>query len=99
MGNSLGMELENKYVILTNDYIYYKEDELLIGTPEERVFLCTGGFGCHSYTSGTLIGGSLIAQQYRMAIRGIGGSIERLATKEEIQKAKELGKNAKKTDN
>jgi len=71
MGNTLGIELENKYIILTDDFIYYKENELLIGIPEERVFLCNGGFGCHKSTSGTLITGTLVSQNYKMAIRGI----------------------------
>lgn len=93
MGNSLSMNLTNKCVILTDDYIYINSEteETIKGDPEKRVFLCEGGYGCSKQTMGSLISGILIHLNYKMAIKGIGGYIERLATDEEIEEAKKIG--------
>jgi hypothetical protein len=90
MANKLNIDLEGKYVVLVNDNIIYDGENTLVGSIPERVFFCRGGFGCSSITSGTLIGGILVCTGYDFAIRGYGNYIERLATEEEVKKAKEL---------
>lgn len=90
MGNDLDLELEGKYVILKNDWIYLDREKGITvkGKPYERVFLCEGGFGCSSFTSGTLIVGTLVSKNIKFGFRL--GCIDRLATDEEIEKAKLL---------
>lgn len=80
--NSLGIELENKHVILSNEY--YK------GSIVERVFKCTGGFGCDPDTMGKAVFGLMLYDGEKF--RAEGYQIERLATDQEISDAKEIRK-------
>lgn len=75
-------------MILKNDWIYKdsNEKETYSGTPIERLYKCTGGFGCDAKTNGTHIGGFLVHSCIKFAIRGYG-YMERIATKQEIDEA------------
>ena len=94
MANQFGVDLEGKYVILKDDWIYkdFENKETIKGTIVERVFYCRGGFGCNPEANGTLIGGYIIFNGLSLGIRGYG-YMERLATKEEIQNAIQMAKN------
>lgn len=94
LGNQFGIDLDGKYVIVKNDWIYKDfsdESETIQGTAIERVFYCRGGNGCSPITYGTLIGGYIIHNGYSLGIRGFG-YMERLATVNEIEKAIALAK-------
>lgn len=89
MGNQFGIDLEGKYVIIKNDWIYKdfsEESETIQGTIAERVFFCRGGFGCDPIANGTLIGGFIVHNRYELGIRGYR-YMERLATEDEIKEA------------
>ena len=88
MANSLGEDLEGKYVVLKRSY--YKGDD-----PIERVFHCEGGFGCKSYTMGSAVVGTFVFDGEH--VRAEGYEIERFATSEEVDIAKtKLEKSKKK---
>lgn len=91
MGNQFGIDLEGKFVILKNDWIYkdFSNEETITGNAVERVFYCGGGYGCSPITSGTLIGGTVIHNGFKIGIRGYH-YMERLATVDEVKQAKEL---------
>jgi len=94
LGNQFGIDLENKYVVIKNDWIYKDfsdESETIQGTAIERIFYCRGGFGCDPKANGTLIGGFIIHNRHELGIRGFG-YIERLANEHEIKEAITLAK-------
>ena len=81
MGNNLDIDLEGKYVIL------YKKDFPRAGErPIDRMFLCSGGFGCSPDTSGRAIFGHFTVDGEDVRVEGY--QVERLATPEEIAQAK-----------
>ena len=89
MGNQFKIDLDGRYVIIKNDWIYKdfsEESETIQGTVAERVFYCRGGFGCDPKAHGTLIGGFIVHNKHELGIRGFG-YIERLATEVEIKEA------------
>lgn len=89
MGNQFGIDLEGKYVVIKNDWIYksFSEDsETIQGTAIERVFYCRGGFGCDPIAHGTLIGGFIVHNRHELGIRGFR-YMERLATEDEVKEA------------
>ena len=82
MGNSLNIDLTNKYVVL--DKKTYQGDIL------RRVFFCEDGFGTKPSTIGNAIFGYFVADGEKCRIEGY--EIERLATDSEINDAKGLNK-------
>lgn len=76
MGNSLNIDLKNKWVVLKQEF--FKKGL----KAEENLFFCENGFGCNSYTSGTAVFGKF---QDNEEARISGYDIDRLATKEEIK--------------
>ena len=86
--NNLTIELENKYVILTEDIILtppHSNINLI-----NRLFKCVDGPGCSPYTSGQNIFGKLIRIDEEL--------VERLATGKEIEQAKRLQRKQKMTN-
>lgn len=75
-----GKEIEGKYVILKEKY--YGRDII------NRVFKCTGGFGCHSFCMGTAVFGHRVFDGAKF--RSERYEIERLATEEEVEIAKKI---------
>jgi len=81
MGNSLGIELEGKDVVISQEY--------LIPLSEiERVFRVSGGFGASAHTGGTALFGTFLADGDRCRMHG--SEVERLATSEEVEAAEKL---------
>lgn len=90
MGNQFKIDLDDKYVIIKNDWIYkdFSDDsETIKGTIIERVFYCEGGNGCSPIAHGTLIAGYIVHNGYSLGIRGYD-YMERLSTEDEIRDAK-----------
>lgn len=83
MANSLDMELEGKIVILDNQY--YKGEKDI-----DRAFLCEDGFGCSSFTHGNAITGKFLIDGEHCRVEGY--QVKRLATDEEIEELKKMGK-------
>jgi hypothetical protein len=60
MANTLGEDLTGKVVVIRLEY--FRDDLKTEYAPEEmRRFRCDGGFGCHTYTSGSRIHGQWLA--------------------------------------
>ena len=78
MANSLGENIEKRYVVLKRKY--YKGND-----PTDRVFFCEGGFGCRADTIGSAVVGTFVFDGEH--IRAEGYEIERFATYEEIEQA------------
>ena len=80
MGNSLGIELEGKHVVLS--------EKIFNGNTVERVFFCESGFGCSSFTMGTKVYGVVVSTGEECWVRGY--HISRLATESEVEEAKKF---------
>jgi hypothetical protein len=76
--NNLRTDLKDKHIILSSKY--YNGDSI------DRVFLCTGGFGCSDFTSGCGLFGLQESKGNRF--RAEGDEVERFATEEEIKESK-----------
>jgi hypothetical protein len=72
-------DLTGKYVIVRNDAL---ADQFKSDDPKKRLFHATGGFGCNPEALGTKVFGKWIYDNSEDFIRR--GSIERLATEDEI---------------
>ncbi len=81
MGNSLDENIEGRYVILKKKH--YKGEKDI-----ERMFFCERGFGCNKHTMGKAVFGHFIIDGEKCRIEGF--SIERFATKEEIEEGKKI---------
>ncbi|KKM73258.1 hypothetical protein LCGC14_1412270 [marine sediment metagenome] len=62
MGNTLGIDLTNKKIILSEKY--YKGAEI------DREFFCESGFGCKSFTNGKAIFGYFTKDKEKCRISG-----------------------------
>lgn len=85
MGNSLGIELGGKYVVLRKSS--FAEDGGY-GSAVKRVFLVGGGFGASNFTMGTALMGTFVFDGEQC--RWDSYNVERLATEPEIEEAKRL---------
>ena len=83
MGNNLKIELEGKYILVSKKILKPEYHD-----NEKRVFFCEDGFGCSPNTVGNAIFGYYVFDNEKCRIEGY--QVERLATEEEIKKAKEL---------
>lgn len=83
MGNALKENLDGKVVLIDAEYLIHT-----LAAPEKRCFEVRGGFGAHPQTSGQALFGTFLfdGEECRME----GYQVERLATDEEIAKAKAL---------
>ena len=81
MGNSLGIRLEGKHVVLDQQF-------LVPLSVQERVFLVGGGFGASPNTMGSALIGEFIADGEKARMEGY--MVERLATDAEVAEAEEL---------
>jgi hypothetical protein len=79
MANNLNRDLEGKYVVLNSNF---KGDDI------HKVFLCKDGFGVYSSTIGKAIIGEFVYDGEKCRVEGY--DVERLATDEEVRKAKEI---------
>jgi hypothetical protein len=75
--NKIGEDIKDKYVIL-NPKFYRGEDK-------DRVFLCTGGFGCSNVTMGSAIFGTVVSRGIQIRVEGY--ELTRFETIEEIELA------------
>lgn len=82
MANSLNIDLKDKFVVLSK--------EAYPGSIIKRVFHCEGGFGISSDTMGTAIFGYFIYDGERCRVEGY--EVDKLATNDEIEKARKLRK-------
>ncbi|KKL78829.1 hypothetical protein LCGC14_2020940 [marine sediment metagenome] len=76
MGNSLNQDLEGKVVVLAKGSLRSEYHEL-----KHRLFRVSGGFGAKSYTIGTALFGTFLADGDKGRMEGY--DVERLATDEE----------------
>ena len=77
MANALNEDLEGRYVVLLEESMGDEWKDITY-----RVFLCEGGFGCRSFTSGRAIIGTTPFDGEKFRIDSY--EIERFATDEEI---------------
>lgn len=77
--NNLKIDLTGKYVIL--DRKHYRGE-----TDIERMFFCTGGFGCSPQTIGRAIFGHFTIDAEETRVEGY--QVKRLATEAEVAQAK-----------
>jgi hypothetical protein len=80
MSNKLNIDLKDKYVVLSKEYMKPEYHEV-----KSRVFLCQAGNGCRSFTIGQGIFGKFVFDGEECRVEGF--EVERLATEEEIKEA------------
>ena len=75
MANALGIDLMGKVVVVKGDMCAL-----------DRLFECSGGFGCSPDTTGRKVFGTLLCRGTEGFV--YGDDVERLATPEEVQSCK-----------
>jgi hypothetical protein len=83
MANNLNENIEGKYIIIEKESLKPEFHSIV-----ERVFFVKGGFGAHAVTMGGKIGGYYVCDGESKYASTRGHFVERYATNEEIEMAK-----------